>query len=406
MPTITNPVRSPLALACGAFLAYVTARVIVGEAASWASLSTGQLVSLSALVAAIVAGILYGRAFSDGAWTAGTILLVVSLAATGYVVVNGAMGNAARSAGQVDAARSAREARDDARATLRRLSDDLDRVKGAPTTQAVRAAMDAVVGDGPGKVPFRVFSGTTQCTDITLPASQKACQPLLDLRVQMADAIRKATLEPQVAAARAKLDAHRAVSDPSVGYATAGRAIAWISCAAGCADVEARAKAIEAALPDVLAALAVLIAELGTIGCLRYAFHAPQRPAGNGGNFPLTREAVPAPVQARAEAVEAPAVVAHSAITDTVRADAGKKPSGGQHTKDEALADLLTMLALGQSVPSQRTLAERWGRPKQTVSDWLREWEGDGLIPARRQVGREKMLAGASAPAQREAVGA
>jgi hypothetical protein len=71
-------------------------------------------------------------------------------------------------------------------------------------------------------------------------------------------------------------------------------------------------------------------------------------------------------------------------------------PSGGQSatTREQAEADLLTLLALGQSVPSQRTLAERWDRPKQTVSDWLTTWEADGLIPSRRQVGREKMLAG------------
>ena len=61
-------------------------------------------------------------------------------------------------------------------------------------------------------------------------------------------------------------------------------------------------------------------------------------------------------------------------------------------TREQAEADLVTLLALGQSVPSQRTLAQRWHRPKQTVSDWLRTWESAGLIPKRRSIGRAKAL--------------
>lgn len=61
-------------------------------------------------------------------------------------------------------------------------------------------------------------------------------------------------------------------------------------------------------------------------------------------------------------------------------------------SRPDALAELLTILALGRTVPSQADLARSWHRPKQTVSDWLRIWEADGLIPARRQDGRVKSI--------------
>jgi len=35
------------------------------------------------------------------------------------------------------------------------------------------------------------------------------------------------------------------------------------------------------------------------------------------------------------------------------------------------------------------------GRPKQTISDWVRDWERSGLIPARTQRGRCKSLTAA-----------
>lgn len=62
--------------------------------------------------------------------------------------------------------------------------------------------------------------------------------------------------------------------------------------------------------------------------------------------------------------------------------------------KGEALVDLLAQLRAGHEFPSQDSLALRWGRPKQTVSDWVREWSEAGLIPEPRRIaGRTKMIA-------------
>jgi hypothetical protein len=66
---------------------------------------------------------------------------------------------------------------------------------------------------------------------------------------------------------------------------------------------------------------------------------------------------------------------------------------GGRYTKDEAAADLVTRLALGERFASQDELKERYGVAKSTMSDWLNEWERSGLVPARTQSGRCKSLA-------------
>lgn len=62
------------------------------------------------------------------------------------------------------------------------------------------------------------------------------------------------------------------------------------------------------------------------------------------------------------------------------------------YSKTEAEADLVTRLALGETVSSQDGLANRWGVNKATVSKWLKEWEHRKLIPARQQIGRQKRL--------------
>lgn len=67
-------------------------------------------------------------------------------------------------------------------------------------------------------------------------------------------------------------------------------------------------------------------------------------------------------------------------------------PSGGL-TKEAALSDLLSRLADGRTIPSNETLVSDWDRPKQTVSDWMREWRRIGIIPAAIPAGRCKATA-------------
>lgn len=60
-------------------------------------------------------------------------------------------------------------------------------------------------------------------------------------------------------------------------------------------------------------------------------------------------------------------------------------------SKDQALSDILKRLADGETIPSQDSLASDWGRSKQTVSDWMKDWRRIGVIPAPVRVGKFKM---------------
>jgi hypothetical protein len=72
------------------------------------------------------------------------------------------------------------------------------------------------------------------------------------------------------------------------------------------------------------------------------------------------------------------------------------EPSNGAQrrpsTRDEALAALLTDLALGRGFSSQEELAERFNKPKSTISVWLKDWTKQGLIPERSVRGRCKSI--------------
>lgn len=67
-------------------------------------------------------------------------------------------------------------------------------------------------------------------------------------------------------------------------------------------------------------------------------------------------------------------------------------PGPGRTVKRQALSELLALLTAGQTIPSQDSLALRWNRPKQTVSDWLREWRRIGVVPSETRIGRCKAM--------------
>lgn len=90
-----------------------------------------------------------------------------------------------------------------AKAERDRLAGELAKVATARTTSEVRADMDRA------RVPSSTWSATRECTDADLlrgPVNAAGCKPILDLRQEMAAAIRKADVERDLAAARARLD--------------------------------------------------------------------------------------------------------------------------------------------------------------------------------------------------------
>jgi hypothetical protein len=132
-----------------------------------------------------------------------------------------------------------------------------------------------------------------------------------------------------------------------------------------------------------------LFFEFGTIWCFARAF-GPNR----------QRRHLPTPAETAQTSFEAGPSVDRRWFGPDDRNGPTPKPDrpapGGRLSKTETLQHVLFELALGRTFPSQDTLVGLSGRPKQTVSDWCRDWERQRLIPARTQAGRCKVLAAAS----------
>lgn len=58
------------------------------------------------------------------------------------------------------------------------------------------------------------------------------------------------------------------------------------------------------------------------------------------------------------------------------------------YSKRAAERDLVTRLALGETVDSQDDLAARYGVDKSTVSKWLKDWRARDLVPVSQRIGR------------------
>jgi hypothetical protein len=80
-------------------------------------------------------------------------------------------------------------------------------------------------------------------------------------------------------------------------------------------------------------------------------------------------------------------------VSEKAYASVSDAPETNVISREEALRDLQAMLASGASFSSQEDLARKWGRPSQTVSNWVIEWERIGAIPPRQTTGRTKLIA-------------
>ncbi|MCC7251162.1 hypothetical protein [Hyphomicrobium sp.] len=75
------------------------------------------------------------------------------------------------------------------------------------------------------------------------------------------------------------------------------------------------------------------------------------------------------------------------------RRDTGNGCQKPAISKRKAEQHLIAQLATGATVAAQDDLATAWNVNKGTVSKWVSEWERNGTIPARQQVGRRKTIA-------------
>lgn len=280
------------------------------------------------------------------------VLVVVSFFAVDGLLMQLRVGAAGR-------ATDAQKAWDRSETDYRKAMEELDTLTGDRTIADVRAAMDAA------PVPRGVFARTKECTDVTRDDSFASCKPILDLRQEMARAIRKQELEHDVASLKAQLDARERPPAADAQAEAIAHAIAWW-------------RGAEQQPNDVTPLVMLVMCWLIGLGIEGVSTFGPYwsatrpRPAAYNSFSPCgTATDRPASINADLRTI-------HRTVRRT-----GKR---------EALGDLLTRLALGQEVPPQDQLAREWGRSKSSVSEWMAEWEREGLIPERRQVGRRKLI--------------
>ncbi len=377
------------ALALGVFFALTTAAVLFQDVIAGARPTTSHALALAAIVAAIAAGHMAWPTLRSGAIVPGLLLVVLSIAATAYVVIGSGARNAETQATTTVAAAEHRRARARAEQRLTAIERDITGLGPVRTPQTVRADMDIA------PVPRSIFVRTRECTEVTLPESFRACQPILVLRQEMARAISRQDLEHQRTEAAAEL---QRLGPPvaGTGWAHTARVIAaipgvWVS--------EAE---IEAKLVLLVPFLLVLIAELGTIAFLHIGLGRLPARAPQPDNQPDMQSDFPALSSSEAQRVAAFFRPDDSGRSGGPSGDrwpgpAPRKPDapagGYEPRKSEVIARLIADLSAGRTYGSQREIAERFGVPRATLSDWLREAESRGDIPRRRTVGRCKTIA-------------
>lgn len=107
----------------------------------------------------------------------------------------------------------------DAKREVDRLDGEIAALGATRPVDTIQAAVQAVRID-PG-----IWRRSKQCSDVTLDASKEACKPVLELYKERGNAARKAELEPQLVAARAKLEK---IDPPKAADPQAAALAAWL----------------------------------------------------------------------------------------------------------------------------------------------------------------------------------
>lgn len=249
---------------------------------------------------------------------------------------------------------------------------------GADGKQLPRAAgvIQAAIDNLP--IDMRVWRRTKRCTDVTMPESKEACRDVLAHYEERGARIALDRLQPKLEAAEAALAKLERPEKVQEAEAVVAGGWSWIM-GLGVVFVATFGPVIFAHPPPAHGAATPTLhargpgpSESDSAQTSFPAANVPDFPDGSGGGgIRRPRAGVPGPAGV-----------------------AGGVPVGKKASKSEVERFVVTELALGRTIPSQQALTERFGRSKSTVSDWLKDWERRGVIPARTQAGRCKMLAG------------
>lgn len=260
------------------------------------------------------------------AGAAAILLLAVSITAMASHILDAQRAKVADEGGS-------RGTYDRAKAAYDRAKAEYDALGNPRAVSVIQAEVRSSVTD------WNAWRRSAECSDITREDSAKACQPILALYKERGKAARKAELEPELAQLRTALAGMHRPEEHSVSEATAAAYWSWL-----------------------MGFAVVFVATFGTV------------------------------IFATATTVPLPAAMPAPAKVPVIEDEPVASPSGGSKgpvTKEAALADLKMLLRVGQSVPSQDWLKDRWGLgSKATPSKWLSEWEEAGEIPSRMRVGK------------------
>ncbi len=255
---------------------------------------------------------------------AALLLLAISITAFASHILEA---QRAKSGGETAAARDYKRAE-----AAHKKADDELKALGEPRPVSVIQAEIAAA-----KIDMAVWRRSQQCSDISREDTRTLCEPVVALYKERGNAARKLELEPEVKRLRDRL----ATMTPPVDEASTAASVvalwwAWI--------------------------MGLGVVFIATFGSVIYA----------------TVETVEVRTPSLPPPPPAPPID-----------DKAPPSTGGTRPKsrDEALADLRTLLQAGQSPPSQEWLKDRWHvGSKGTISKWLAHWESTGELPGNRLI--------------------
>ena len=208
-----------LAIVAGAILTVATVKILAEEALRTGTWTQDQWLALVILAATNVFGWIsevareerrWGRAFAFG------LMFLAGTALTVYTSVGRQHGSKAKAEVAVQTSNT----------KLHDLQKDVERAQAEydelhktlaswpkrKTSIEIGAALAAIVGNGPDKVPVHVWKRTNGCAadQISRPDSAAACKPALDLRIEQGAAIGRERVEAQFREAGNALSTARA----------------------------------------------------------------------------------------------------------------------------------------------------------------------------------------------------